>query len=109
MLKSLFIKVIRLVALTLLIVQFTFSSALANSQFSKPPETPKNNMPTSESQNSSASESQNSSVSESQNPQPTVEDLVERLLHTSPQAAQPYNMEVIQQFNEEVYGSEEAF
>jgi hypothetical protein len=104
--KSIFVKVIRVVALSMLLAQFTFSSALAEEGRLSREEPEIVNRPLPELPNLSASEIPNSPVPEVPDLVSSPEDLARNFFARNPQAHQTYDIQAIKQFNDNLYGKE---
>ena len=98
MLKAFFLQVFQLVALTLLIAQISFSSAIAQeTQPSEAVNTNKVDMPAPEKPTAKDSKA----TSTDQNKKTPA---VSALRSAFPQPPHPYDTEAIEKFNEELYG-----
>ena len=112
--KSIFVKVIRVVALIVILAQFTFSSALAEEQKLSREEPEIVNRPLPELPNLSAQEIPDSPAPEVPNsPAPEVprsvsspRDLARNFFERNPQAHRTYDIQAIKRFNDNLYGTE---
>jgi hypothetical protein len=108
--KSIFVKVIRVVVLSLLLAQFTFSSALAeesqlsSKESSEEPELV--NRPLPKLPNLPAPETPNSPAPEIPGSPRSARDLARRFLERNPQASQKYDIQAVKRFNDELYGEQ---
>jgi hypothetical protein len=102
MLKSLFCKTFRLIILTLLIAQITLSTAIAQetqpSESNKTPTTPTVNPRTSETEKEEIKVDRNKETADA------TKDKGRASKIAYPQPPNPYDMEAIEKFDEELYG-----
>jgi hypothetical protein len=104
--KSIFVKVIWVVALTVFLAQFTFSSALAGERKLSSEEPEIVNRPLPKLPDLPAPKLPNAAAPEIPGSVSSPRDLARNFLARNPQARRTYDMQAIKRFNDNLYGKE---